>query len=82
MKLGRAIKFMLLIAIVASLAGGYVYTLWLKTDNDRLEEQKVMLEVRKQELESQLQDIQADNIYLKEQAIKENIFLTDRPVAQ
>ena len=78
-KAATALKWLTVILVSGLIAGGAVFTYWLHTDNDRLEEEKTRLEVRKQELESQLVDVQANSAYLKDQALKNNVFLEDLP---
>lgn len=75
-------KLVLIIVVTAVLSSGAMFTYWLHTDNDRLETERAQLETRVQELQGQSNVLQADNIYLKEQALKENVFLTDRPAVK
>lgn len=75
-------KQVFIIAVTAVLSAGAMYTFWLYTDNGKLTEDNVVLETRKQELEGDVVSLQADKVFLKEQALKENVFLTDRPASK
>lgn len=60
-------------------SGGVVHGIWIQTDRERLVEVNKELTIDKINLQSELMEKDADLVYLKTEALKDNVFLTDRP---